>query len=285
MRMKADRVLRVARRMPLRLWHTPVLALAARNVGPFIPVVLLWQLAVMLQIWPRSFVPPPAQIPRECIYLIKSASLLPQVGMTIIRVFAGGLIGLVAGISIGTLIGIKGINRFVYNALRDIIDYFQAIGEVGWLPVFIIWSGFNDRTIILTVAYTVFFPVFFGTVSGFRRVPQNLINSVRTLGARPWHVVRDVLLPGSLPAIITGFRAGMGFGWRTVIIAEMLVAQSGLGVVVFNARTFLRVDWIIVGMIIAGLLWLSIDNLLLESLEARTIVKWGAMTRARQEMT
>lgn len=256
----------------------PALVTTVRNLGPFIPLVLLWQLAVALEIWPRSFVPSLAQLPKECVYLVSNASLIPQLGRTIFRVFAGGITGLVAGILVGTLIA---VNKAVYNVLRDIIDYFQAIGEVGWLPVFIIWSGFNERTIILTIAYTVFFPVFFGTLAGFRRVPQNLINSVRTLGARPWHVVWDVLIPGSLPAIITGFRAGMGFGWRTVIITEMLVAQSGLGVMIFNARTFLRVDWIIVGMIIAGILWLLIDRLILEWLESRTIVKWGVLTRAR----
>lgn len=260
------------------LRRMPVLVTTVRNLGPFIPLVLLWQLAVALEIWPRSFVPSLTQLPKECVYLISNVSLIPQLGRTILRVFAGGLTGLVAGILVGTLIA---VNKAVYNVLRDIIDYFQAIGEVGWLPVFIIWSGFNERTIILTIAYTVFFPVFFGTLSGFRRVPQNLINSVRTLGARPWHVVWDVLIPGSLPAIITGFRAGMGFGWRTVIIAEMLVAQSGLGVMIFDARTFLRVDWIIIGMIIAGILWLLIDRLILEWLESRTIVKWGVLTRAR----
>lgn len=259
---------RVIRVVAGRPWLTAL----ARNLGPFIPLIVAWQVLVLLEIWPKSFLPPPASVPRAFGFLVTDSDLPSQVLRTIYRVVMGGLLGLSLGVILGAMIS---TSSWLHNALRGLIDYLQAVGEIGWLPLFIIWSGFGDRTIILTVAYTVFFPVFFGTVAGVLAVPRSLTYSVLTLGGRRQHLLREVLLPGSLPAIITGFRVGMGFGWRTVILAEMLIAQIGLGVVMFHARSFFKVDWILAGMVVAGLLWLLTDRFVLQPLEARTIQRWG----------
>ncbi len=250
----------------------PWVATVLRNVGPFIPLVVLWQALVWLQVWPPSFLPAPASLGPAFASLAERSNLAGQLSLTVYRVGAAAVIGLSAGVLAGAVVG---TNRLLYVSLRGLIDYLQAVGEIGWLPLFILWSGFNDRTIILTVGYTIFFPVFYGTVSGLLTVPKNLSDSVLTLGGHRWHVLREVLLPGALPAIITGLRVGMGFGWRTVILAEMLVAQAGLGVLMFQARSFFRVDWILVGMVLSGMLWLLTDRYVLLPLEARTIQRWG----------
>lgn len=250
----------------------PVFRALLANIGPFVPLVMIWQALVLLEIWPRSFLPAPAAVPRAFAFLVAESDLVPQVARTISRVLLGGVLGLGAGVILGAIIS---VSSWLNYSLRGLLDYLQAVGEIGWLPLFIIWLGFGDRTIMLTVAYTVFFPVFFGTVAGILAVPRSLTNSVLTLGGTRWHLLREVLLPGSLPSIITGFRVGMGFGWRTVILAEMLIAQVGLGVLMFQARSFFKVDWIIVGMIVAGVLWILTDRFALRPLEARTIRRWG----------
>jgi NitT/TauT family transport system permease protein/taurine transport system permease protein len=250
-------------------------ALAAavlKNVGPFVPLVALWQVLVWVHVAPSSFLPAPSALVPAFSSLVGNSNLAGQLSLTVYRVLLAAMIGLGAGVCAGALVG---TNRVLYSTLRGLIDYLQAVGEIGWLPLFIVWSGFNDRTIILTVAYTIFFPVFYGTVSGLLAVPRNLGDSVRTLGGGRWHVLREVLLPGALPSIITGLRVGMGFGWRTVILAEMLVAQVGLGVLMFQARSFFRVDWVLVGMVLSGTLWLVTDRFVLLPLEARTIQRWG----------
>lgn len=249
----------------------------ARTVGPFIPLLLVWHFIVILELWPKQFVPPLTAIPEAFEQLMTRAQLISQVGLTLARVAAASLIGLVLGVLFGVAMV---LTKPVYHLLRDLINYLAAIGEIGWLPLFVIWSGFNDRTIVLAIVYTVFFPIFYGTISGIERVPKNLVDSVRTLGGSRLHLIRDVMLPGALPSIITGLRAGVGFGWRTVILAEMLIAQKGLGVILFNGRQFFRVDWIIGGMIVAGVIWLTMDNLILKPWEARTIQRWGLQVRA-----
>lgn len=256
----------------------PWLRALVRNVGPFLPLIAIWQVLVFMEVWPKNFLPPPSAVPRAFGFLVAESSLPAQVLRTIYRVLMGGLLGLTAGVVLGAFVS---TSAWLQNTLRGLIDYLQAVGEIGWLPLFVIWSGFSDRTIILTVGYTVFFPVFFGTVAGVLAVPKSLSNSVLTLGGSRWHLLREVLLPGSLPAVITGFRVGMGFGWRTVILAEMLIAQIGLGVLMFQARSFFRVDWILVGMLIAGVLWILTDRFVLQPLEARTIQRWGIQVMER----
>lgn len=250
----------------------PWLRALVRNVGPFLPLIAIWQVLVFLEVWPRNFLPPPSAVPRAFGFLVTEFGLPAEVLRTMYRVLMGGLLGLTAGVVLGAFIS---TSAWLHNTLGGLIDYLQAVGEIGWLPLFVIWSGFSDRTIILTVGYTVFFPVFFGTVAGVLAVPKSLSYSVQTLGGGRWDLLRQVLLPGALPAIITGFRVGMGFGWRTVILAEMLIAQIGLGVMMFKARSLFRVDWILVGMVIAGVLWILTDRFVLQPLEARTIRRWG----------
>jgi NitT/TauT family transport system permease protein/taurine transport system permease protein len=240
-------------------------------------LVLVWQLVAILQVWPRAFLPLPSQVAIAAADLTLTGSLPSQVAETTLRVVLGCAIGLALAVAIAVLLAMF---PKLWEALKDIITYLQAVGEIGWLPLLILWSGFNDRTIVIVISYTVFFPVLYGTLSGLRTIPGQLSDSVRTLGGSRWHVLREVLLPGSLPMMITGLRAGMGFGWRTVIMAEMLVAQTGLGVILFEARSFFRVDIILVGMVVAGVLWLISDKLLLGPLERRTIQRWGIQSMA-----
>lgn len=239
---------------------------------PFVPLVLLWELVVRLGVWPEQFLPSPFSVPRALGEMITGYDLLLHVGLTLWRVTLAGVVGSALGLALGVLVS---INRRVADALNGLIQFLQAVGEVGWLPMLVLWSGFNQRTIIIAVCYTIFFPVFFGTVTGFAAVPKNLKDSVLTLGGSARHLLAEVMLPGSLPAIITGFRTGMGFGWRTVILAEMLVGEQGLGVLLFKARELFIVAWVMVGMVVAGVLWLLTDELVLRPLEARTIQRWG----------
>lgn len=254
------------------LGRNPLLRSAIANLGPFVPLLVIWQLAATFELWPRAFLPLPSKVLDAATDLTKTGALPEQVGQTLLRVAAGTALGLSLAVVCAILLALV---PWLLDALQDVIRYLQAVGEIGWLPILILWSGFNDRTIVLVICYTVFFPVFYGTLSGFRSIPGNLVGSVQTLGGNRWTLVREVLLPGSMPMMITGLRAGMGFGWRTVIMAEMLVAQTGLGVMLFNARSFFRIDQIIVGMIVAGVLWLIMDRLLLRPLEFRTIRRWG----------
>jgi taurine transport system permease protein len=241
---------------------------------PFAVILAGWILLVGIGVLPHRLFAQPYQLPGTFLQLIRDDQLLTNVGITLLRVLIAGGIGLVVALVLGALVS---LSPRVASVLQTFIHYLQGIGEVGWLPVIILWLGFSGVTILVTVAYTVFFPVFFATTEGFANIPRNLPDSIRTLGGGKFTVAREVMIPGALPAIITGVRTGMGFGWRTVILAELLVGGQGLGVVLFQASESFHPSWIMVEMVVIGVVWLLFDALLLVPLERRTVNRWGLL--------
>jgi ABC-type nitrate/sulfonate/bicarbonate transport system permease component len=128
----------------------------------------------------------------------------------------------------------------------------------------------------------VFFPILYNTLIGIRTVPQVLINATRSLGASRWQIITQVVLPSSLPNIITGFRVGAGFAFRGLIFAEIIAAKSGIGYLIFEGATNQQTARTIVGMIIMGLMWLTIDRAYLKPIERVTVERWGSVTTAEQ---
>ncbi len=133
--------------------------------------------------------------------------------------------------------------------------FFQAIGDIAWLPILLIWFGFGLTTMTFVIVYTVLFPVVLNTVLGVESVPRDLGRAARSLGASPARVLWEVTLPGALPNIITGLRNGLGYGWRALIAVEIIVGTSGIGFMMFDARRADSTTEILLGMIILGLLW------------------------------
>jgi taurine transport system permease protein len=110
-----------------------------------------------------------------------------------------------------------------------------------------------------------------------RAIPEAYTLALRSLGASRLRLVKDVYLPGALPSIVVGLRLGMGYGWRALIAAEMLVRKGGLGDLIFGARTFGQIDRIITGMIVIGCLYVVVDRLIIQPIENLTIARWGVL--------
>lgn len=248
----------------------------ARMLFPFAVLIGVWELVVLAELFPRNFFPPPQEVLAAGVQMLRDGSLLHATGVTLDRLLKGASIGLAVGILLA--VAFAWLSR-TWRYLRPTVNYLEAMGEIGWLPVFVLWTGYGEPAIVSTIAYTVVFPVLFSTLRSFNTVPANLSGSIRTLGGTQGHVLTDVLLPGAMPGIITGFRAGMGFAWRTVILAEFLIARDGLGVLIFSARSLSQIDKIMAGMIVIGILWLATDQLILKRIEARTVERWGTQTR------
>ena len=156
--------------------------------------------------------------------------------------------------------------------------FFQAIGDIAWLPILLIWFGFGLTTMTFVIVYTVLFPVVLNTVLGVESVPRDLARAARSLGASRARVLWEVTLPGALPNIITGLRNGLGYGWRALIAVEIIVGTSGIGFMMFDARRAGSTVEIILGMIILGLLWYVVDAWILAPIERATGKRWGLVT-------
>ncbi len=236
----------------------------------------VWSLAAATLPVPDYVLPLPTSLLTAFAELMVKGILPIYVGESLRRILLAALLGLAVGVPLGLILG---ISRRVVEFTYPVLNFFQSVSGIAWLPLILVWFGFGERTILVAVNYTVLFPVIFNTLLGVRSVPRLYINALRTLGASRWRIVRDVLVPGALPNIATGMRLGLAYGWRALIAAEMLVGANGLGFMIFNAQAFHLTARIMLGMGIIGVLWLVVDYCLLRPLEEATIARWGLVQR------
>jgi NitT/TauT family transport system permease protein/taurine transport system permease protein len=249
---------------------------AVRSIVPFIPVVALWAIVAESGMFPRAFFPGPLEVVRSFGSLMYKGILPDYLEDSVVRLAVGAAAGMALGIPLGVLVGLNARARAI---LWPILLFFQAIGDIAWLPILLIWFGFSLTTMTFVIVYTVLFPVVLNTALGVRRVPLELHRAARSLGASPARVVWEVVLPGALPNIMTGLRNGLGYGWRALIAAEIIVGTSGIGFLMFDARRAGSVVEILLGMIVLGLLWYIVDSWVLAPIERATGQRWGLVTQ------
>jgi taurine transport system permease protein len=235
-----------------------------------------WSLAAATLPVPAYYLPPPSAVLAAFGDLVAKGILPIYVAASLRRILSAGVLAAVVGVPLGLLLG---MSRRVADFVHPLLNFFQSVSGVAWLPLLLVWFGFGERTILVAVNYTVLFPVVFNALLGVRSVPRIYVDALRTLGAPRWRIVRDVVLPGALPNIATGMRLGLAYGWRALIAAEMLVGAHGLGYMIFSAQSFHLTARIILGMAIIGALWVILDYFVLRPIEQATIARWGLVQR------
>jgi len=243
---------------------------------PFALLVAIWWAVNAAGDFPQTLLVSPLQAWRAFIQLASHGVMAEYAGTSLTMIGTAALISMAAGVPIGFLVG---VNRYAAHALEGFLRFLQGISGIAWLPLAIIWFGFSHTTTLVIVIYTLIVPIIFNTMVGVRAVPENYALALRSLGAGRLRLVKDVYLPGALPSIVVGLRLGMGYGWRALIAAEMLVRKGGLGDLIFGARTFGQIDRIMAGMVVIGCLYLVIDRLIVQPIENLTVARWGLLRK------
>lgn len=249
---------------------------AGKFLAPFAAVVALW-LAIKAGFdLPDRVLVSPYQVLVTFWNLLSRGVLADYAATSLYQIGVAVVVSAAVGIPLGFAIG---SNAYVARALGLFLRFFQGVSGISWLPLAIIWFGFTDTTVQVIVVYTLIVPVIFNTMLGVRAIPTSYALALRSLGAGTFRVVKDVYLPGALPSIVVGLRLGMGYGWRALIAAEMLIRQGGLGDLIFGARTFGQIDRIICGMIAIGVLYVVVDRLIVQPIENLTVARWGVLRK------
>ena len=249
---------------------------AVRSVVPFVPVVALWAIVAESGLFPRVFFPGPLDVVRSFGTLVYKGILPDYLEDSVVRLAVGAAAGMALGIPLGVAVG---LSARAHGALWPVLLFFQAIGDIAWLPILLIWFGFGLGTMTFVIVYTVLFPVVLNTVLGVRSVPADLTRAAQSLGASRARILLEVVVPGALPNIVTGLRNGLGYGWRALIATEIIVGTSGIGFLMFDARRAGSVVEIMLGMIVLGLLWYVVDGWVLVPIERATGERWGLVAR------
>lgn len=244
----------------LRRW-----ALAAVAVGA-------WAWVAESRLLPRAFVPSPVEVARGFVEVLGNGLLIRHVKDSVLRFAACYALGSGAGVVAGVLMGlVPPLGRF----LRPLVDFFNAIAGIAWLPLAMMWFGTGEPTVAFVTLNGIFFVVAVNTLAGVQAVPRLYEYGLAVLGARRATILHQVTLPGAFPAIVTGLRLAMGFGWRALVASEMLAASSGMGYLVYRGSYDFRYDVMWASILLLGAISLALDHLVLAPLQRRTVERWG----------
>lgn len=221
-------------------------------------VVLLvaWQLAVSALFNPLFF-PTPLLILKKGGELLSTGELFGHIGQSLWRILAGFLVGSLIGAPLGLLMGSFRVVRAVFEPY---VEFFRFIPSIAWLTPAVIWFGIGETPKVLIIAYTTVFIVTINTVVGVANVSANKIWAAQSLGATRRQLFFFVTLPATLPFVLTGMRLAMGNSFATVVSAEMIAADQGIGYLIFNSRLWMATDAIFLAIVVLGLLGFLTDH-------------------------
>ncbi|MBZ7926150.1 ABC transporter permease subunit [Ensifer adhaerens] len=200
---------------------------------------------------------------------VSNSTLIQHTLASIGRVFGAFLLALVTAVPIGVLMG---VNRFVRGLFDPIIEFYRPLPPLAYLPLVIIWLGIGEFPKVFLIYLAIFAPMAIAARAGVRSVSTEQIHAAYAMGATRGQVISQVIMKAALPEIFTGMRIGIGVGWTTLVAAEMVAANRGLGFMVLNAAENLESDTVIMGIFIIGIFAFAFD-LLIRYLE-KALIPW-----------
>jgi len=239
---------------------------AARLVSPVV-LLVLWQVLSSTGVVSPKRLASPAAVVAAAGELWANGQLPAALVISVQRVAIGVALGLAAGIALGL---IAGFSRLGELAVDPPLQMLRTVPFLGLVPLFILWFGIGETPKVLLVALGVTFPLYLNLFAGIRGIDAKLVEAARTLGLRGWSLAWHVVLPGALPQTLVGLRQSLGIAWLSLIVAEQINADAGLGYLVMNAREFYRTDIVVLGLVAYALLGLITDAIV-RALEGRAL--------------
>jgi taurine transport system permease protein len=245
------------KRRALRFSSSPRLNKIGLAVLSVLCGVLLWD--ALSRYSSPLFLPSPAITWQAAKELLEDGTLINAVLASSARIAAGWALGVVVGIPLGVAMG-----RFapIRQFLDPYIEFFRFIPPIAFVTLAVIWLGPGEAAKVALIFYTTVFIVTLNTIAGVQAVNPLRLRAAASLGAGPLQMLTTVILPSTVPFMVTGARIAMGNSFLTVVSAEIVSADNGLGALIWTARNFARTEWVFVGILALGLLGYLFDRLL-----------------------
>jgi NitT/TauT family transport system permease protein len=242
--------------------------------------IVLWQIASgqKLDLGFISFknVPTPVEVAQSALILLHSPKLAAHLGYSLFRVFSGYGLAALFGIGLGLAIGRA---RIAEDMLMPPLELLRPIPAVAWIPLAILMFPSAEISMIFITFTGAIFPILLNTIHGVENIDGRLIASARSLGAGRAAILREVIIPGALPSIVTGLAIGMGTSWFCLISAEMISGQFGIGYYTWEAFTLQNYSDIVFGMALIGILGMA--SSVLVNVLGRLAMPWHVVKRGR----
>ncbi len=229
------------------------------SVATLVGLVALWQACASLGLVSTAFASSPLLIARALAALIASGELWGHLAASLQRLAIGWAIGTVTGLVVGVALGLFTLARSPGMA---VVSALFPIPKIALVPLFIIWFGIGESSKVITLAFGVFFPTVINTLAGVDGVPRGLIRMAQSFGVPYWSIVSKIVLPGAMPAVLSGFRITTSTAIILLVAAEMIGADKGIGAFVLQAGNLYDTDNLLAGIVVLSAMGLVVSAVL-----------------------
>jgi NitT/TauT family transport system permease protein len=243
--------------------------------GFFVGLLVLWQVLYSLKLWSPVLLPAPADVADYLYGAVRDGTLWTSIVVTMKRLLIGYVIGLSAGVPIG-------MATARLRVLRDTVGVLalglQGLPSVCWVPLALLWFGQTEGAMLFVVIMGTLWSVILATESGVRNVNPIYVRAAVTMGSRRLHTLTRVILPASLPFIVSGMKQGWAFAWRSLMAAEIYVTiltGFGLGHLLHYGRELNAMEQVIGVMLVIVTIGVAADKIFFSPWENFLHRRWG----------
>ncbi|MCR4266684.1 ABC transporter permease [Nitratireductor sp. ZSWI3] len=226
---------------------------------PFLTVIVVWYLVRWSGLVDQGLLPPPHLVFLDIWQRSTDGTFLIDIWMSVRRVLLGLLFGMLLAVPVGFLIG---WDRRIRRFIDPLINFFRALPPIALIPLAIVYLGIGEVAKVAILFYAAFFAGVIVMYEGMSQTNPLFIRVARTLGATDWEVFSKVIVPLTLPHVLTATRVALGVAWATLVASELVAAQNGIGAVIQNASAFFNLTTIYAGIIAIGFFALMMDTIL-----------------------
>jgi len=244
-------------------------ALLTTSAASIIVFLVFWELACQAGLVDPIFLPPPSAVFAKAAAMADDGTLLGNVLASARRVMFGFLAATAVAIPLGIMLG---TSTYARAAFDPILSFLRPLPSMSWIPLSLLWFGITETQKYSIVFMGTFAPALVYVIEATRNIDPLLIRAAQNLGASRWQVMREVILPGSLPQILSGMKVILGLAWTCVISAELVAAREGLGFLIMNGKEFFQTEIVVLGMALISITVLVTD-FVLRVIENR-VLRW-----------
>lgn len=242
---------------------------AALIFAPWVLIVLVWYAIAYSGLINPALLPTPHAVATRFWELLTQARLPVDMLMSTQRVFIGVTCGIVLAVPVGFVLGWY---REIRSFIDPLINFFRALPPIALIPLVVVYFGIGEFAKIVILFYASFFAGVIVMYEGIAQISPIYVRVARTLGASDFEIFRKVIIPLTVPHMLTALRVALGVAWATLVASELIAAQQGLGALIQNASSFFQLDIIYVGIICIGFIALGMD--LAIRAVTRRLVSW-----------
>jgi ABC-type nitrate/sulfonate/bicarbonate transport system permease component len=242
-------------------------------LGVFTATLVIWQVVVLLQLFPSVALPSPLEVAQGFGTLstvgYQGQTLWQDTLVSSLRILGSFSAAVIVGVLVGLLMA---RSRVVFRVIDPYLQFVRPIPPLAYIPLMVVWFGIDELPKVLLIFIGTVPVIIINTLSGVAGIPVQRFQLAQCLGANDYQIFRYVTIPSTLPDVFTGMRVGIGAAWTCLVAAELIAATSGLGWMIQSAGQFLQTPYIIVGILVIGVIGYAMD-LLVRGAE-RVVVPW-----------